>query len=38
VHGIEKLLLIDASITPEIPSANANLPTLAIAEHLTELR
>jgi choline dehydrogenase len=34
VHGTERLLVADASIMPEIPSANANLPTLMIAERI----
>ena len=32
VRGIENLRVIDASIIPEIPSANLNAPTLMIAE------
>ena len=32
VKGIENLRVIDASIIPEIPSANLNAPTLMIAE------
>jgi choline dehydrogenase-like flavoprotein len=35
VHGIDELLVIDASIMPEIPSANTNLPTMMLAEHLS---
>ena len=30
--GIQNLRVIDASIIPEIPSANLNAPTLMIAE------
>ena len=32
VKGIQNLRVIDASIIPEIPSANLNAPTLMIAE------
>ena len=32
VKGIENLRVIDASIIPEIPSANLNAPTIMIAE------
>ncbi len=32
VHGIENLRVVDASVMPEIPSCNTNLPTLMIAE------
>ena len=32
VKGIENLRVIDASVMPEIPSANLNAPTLMIAE------
>ena len=37
VKGIEKLRVIDASVIPEIPSANLNAPTLMIAEKASEL-
>jgi len=32
VHGVRGLWVIDASIMPDIPSSNTNLPTLMIAE------
>lgn len=34
VHGVPGLWVIDAAIMPSIPSANTNLPTLMLAEHL----
>jgi choline dehydrogenase len=34
VHGTERLLVADASIMPEIPSANTNLATIMIAERI----
>lgn len=34
VHGIERLLVADASIMPTIPSANTNLPTIMVAERV----
>src|SRR5437588_7204316 len=36
VHGVEGLSVIDASIMPDIPSANTHLPTLMLAEHLVK--
>ena len=32
VKGIQNLRVVDASVMPEIPSANLNAPTLMIAE------
>jgi choline dehydrogenase len=34
VHGVAGLMVADASVLPEIPSANTNLPTLMVAERL----
>ncbi len=38
VHGINGLSVIDASMMPDIPSANTNIPTIAVAEHVIALR
>jgi choline dehydrogenase len=35
VHGIDRLWVADASIMPEIPSANTNLPTIMLAERIS---
>jgi choline dehydrogenase len=34
VHGIAGLAVADASVMPDIPSANTNLPVIALAHHL----
>lgn len=34
VHGVSGLSVVDASVMPDIPSANTHLPTIMIAEHL----
>jgi choline dehydrogenase len=34
VHGTEALVVADASIMPDIPSANTNLPTIMLAERI----
>src|SRR3954452_4438630 len=34
VHGIDALTVADASIMPTIPTANTNLPTMMLAEHI----
>jgi len=38
VHGVEGLSVVDASVMPDIPSANTNLPTIMIAEQVVRLR
>jgi choline dehydrogenase len=38
VYGVDGLSVVDASVMPEIPSANTNLPTIAVAEHLAARR
>jgi choline dehydrogenase len=37
VHGIEGLHVADASVMPDIPSANTQVPTLMVAERITSL-
>ncbi len=34
VHGLDGLAVADASVMPDIPSANTNLPTIMLAERL----
>ena len=34
VHGTDGLTIADASVMPTIPSANTNLPTIMVAEHI----
>jgi choline dehydrogenase len=34
VHGIDSLVVADASVMPEIPSAGTNLPTMMVAERI----
>jgi choline dehydrogenase len=38
VDGVEGLSVADASVLPEIPSANTYLPTIMLAEHIARLR
>jgi choline dehydrogenase len=37
VHGIEGLRVADASVMPEDPSGNTNVPTLMIGEKAADL-
>jgi choline dehydrogenase len=34
-HGIERLMVVDASVMPEIPAANTNVPTIMVAEQVS---
>ena len=37
IYGLQNIRVVDASIMPEIPSANLNAPTLMIAEKASDL-
>ena len=37
VLGVDGLWVADASVFPEVPRANTNLPTIAAAERLSDL-
>lgn len=37
VHGVERLRVVDASVLPEDPSGNTNVPTLMIGEKAADL-
>jgi choline dehydrogenase len=37
VHGVEGLWVVDASVMPDIPSANTHIPTVMVAERVAAL-
>jgi choline dehydrogenase len=37
VHGVAGLVVADASIMPDVPAANTNLPTIMVAERIADL-
>ena len=37
VYGVEGLRIADASLFPTIPRANINLPTIMLAERISDL-
>jgi len=37
IHGLQNIRVVDASVIPEIPSANLNAPTLMIAEKASDI-
>ena len=37
IHGLKNIRVVDASVMPEIPSANLNAPTLMIAEKASDI-
>jgi len=37
IHGLQNIRVVDASVMPEIPSANLNAPTLMIAEKASDI-
>ncbi|MCO5091668.1 GMC family oxidoreductase [Bosea sp. (in: a-proteobacteria)] len=37
VHGVDGLRVCDASVMPSIPCANTNLPTIMVAERISDL-
>ena len=37
VHGVAGLRVVDASVMPDIPSANTHVPTIMVAERAAAL-
>jgi choline dehydrogenase len=37
IHGLQNIRVVDASVMPEIPSANLNAPTLMVAEKASDM-
>ena len=37
VHGLRNLRVVDASVMPQITSANTNLPTIMLAEKAADI-
>ena len=37
VKGIENLRVVDASVMPEVPPANTNIPTIMVAEKASDI-
>ena len=37
VHGLRNLRVVDASVMPQITSANTNLPTIMVAEKAADI-
>ena len=37
IYGLKNIRVVDASVMPEIPSANLNAPTLMIAEKASDI-
>lgn len=37
VHGLERLVVADASVMPTVPRANTNIPTIVVAERIATM-